>query len=81
MVQSLTTLPLPLLKILLHAAKFPQSSINGVLLGSADASGSVTVSEVVPLFHITSTLAAPVEVALAQVERLICGILVATVKE
>lgn len=61
---------LPLLKILLHAAKHPTCTINGMLLGSAQGSGAeaaVHVTDVVPLFHASCNLAAPTEMALAQV--------------
>ncbi|KAG1671973.1 hypothetical protein FOA52_013345 [Chlamydomonas sp. UWO 241] len=58
---------LPLLKILCHAAKHPQATVNGLLLGKASASG-VVVSDAVPLFHNSHGLAAPTEVAMSQVE-------------
>lgn len=63
---------LPLLKILLHAAKHPTCTVNGVLLGSEQqgkggGEGEVRVTDIVPLFHVSCNLAAPTEVALAQV--------------
>lgn len=64
---------LPLLKILLHAAKHPSCTVNGVLLGSEhQATGSgeereARVTDIVPLFHASHHLAPPLEVALAQV--------------
>eukprot|EP00798_Chlamydomonas_sp_ICE-L_P025948 gene25948-11628_t len=58
---------LPLYKVLLHSAKYPDRSICGILLGSVD-DGNVTITEAIPLFHITSALAAPVEMALAQMD-------------
>ncbi|KAL6764276.1 chlorophyll antenna size regulatory protein [Haematococcus lacustris] len=57
-------------KILLHAAKHPASAINGILLGSFVQDGddsTISVVDVVPLFHTSNNLAAPVELALAQV--------------
>ncbi|GIL92174.1 hypothetical protein Vretimale_12189 [Volvox reticuliferus] len=57
-----------LLKILAHAAKFPSSSINGVLLGSCAEGSNVEIHDVVPLCHSTLTLAPALEIGLAQVE-------------
>lgn len=57
---------LPLLKILLHGAKHPQRTVNGLLLGTASSSGT-TVTDVVPLFHNSVGLAAPAEIAFGQV--------------
>lgn len=66
MLQSLTAEQLPLIKLLLHAAKHPSSSVSGLLLGSASDS-AVTVSDVIPLFHNSTQLAMPTEMALTQV--------------
>ncbi len=70
------------LKILLHSAKYPSSSVNGILLGhaateessqtpvpSAHDEGplSVHVTDAIPLFHSFLALAGPVETALFQV--------------
>eukprot|EP00803_Ostreobium_quekettii_P005954 evm.model.scf_213EXC.8 EVM.evm.TU.scf_213EXC.8 scf_213EXC:76385-80157(-) len=59
----------PLLKALLHGAKFPSCSVNGVLLGfdGGDADG-VHVVDAVPLFHTALPLAPHLEVALAMVD-------------
>jgi hypothetical protein len=57
-----------LLKLLLHAAKHPSSSVNGVLLGTT--SGGTHVTDVVPLFHSSLTLADSTEIALVQVRGL-----------
>lgn len=47
------------LKVLLHAAKYPWASVNGLLIGVADAStGSVSIVDAVPLLH--SVVLAPV---------------------
>ena len=62
------------MKILLHCAKYPSCSVNGALLGSVNASGKVTVTNVIPLLHTCLVLAAPIEVALATVRGgRICG--------
>ena len=70
------------LKILLHSAKYPSSSVNGVLLGEAIAEASsqaaapnthdegpssVHVIDAIPLFHSFLTLAPSLETALFQV--------------
>jgi ER membrane protein complex subunit 8/9 len=54
------------LKLLLHSAKYPPNSINGVLLGNKDADGTVTVVDCIPLLHSGLSLAPCIEVALAQ---------------
>ena len=72
-----------LLKILLHAAKHPSHSVNGVLLGTiAPASGepgsprggaaqvAVTVADAIPLFHSFLSLAPALETALVQARQL-----------
>ena len=60
-----------LLKILLHSAKYPAASINGVLVGEASISGEddevVHVVDAIPLFHSFLTLAPSLEAALCQV--------------
>lgn len=68
-----------LLKILLHAAKYPASPINGLLIGRADAvasgsdkssdhsGGSLDIIDAVPLFHSCLHLSMPLETALVQV--------------
>lgn len=61
-----------LLKVLLHAAKYPANSVNGVLIGkAADTSSStsdVTVDDVIPLLHTNLTLAPAMEIALTQMD-------------
>ena len=69
-----------LLKILLHAAKYPSHSVNGVLLGTTDsaaaepgspresaAESTVTLVDAIPLFHSFLSLAPALETALFQV--------------
>ncbi len=59
---------LPLLKVLMHAAKHPHLSVNGVLLGTTSGpAGDVQVSDSIPLFHNSLALAAPTEIALTLV--------------
>ncbi len=55
------------LKILLHATKYPAFAIDGFLIGKVQDSGAVQISDAVPLFHGTLHLAMPLETALIQV--------------
>lgn len=55
-----------LLKVLLHSAKHPSRSINGLLLGKVDGEG-VSIIDAVPLFHTPTCLASPLETALRMV--------------
>jgi hypothetical protein len=57
---------LALAKALCHAAKHLMCSVNGLLLGRVEADRMIIV-DAVPLFHTSTMLAAPTEVALAQV--------------
>jgi hypothetical protein len=71
----------PLIKLALHAAKYPASPVCGVLLGrdvvvdgeggaedaGADASSSVRVVDAIPLLHSGLGLAPMLEVGLCQV--------------
>ena len=55
-------------KMLLHAAKYPHKSVNGVLLGEDVLhDGELFVLDAIPLFHHCLGLAPMLEVALAQV--------------
>ena len=65
-VMSVSSETLPLIKILLHAAKHPHLAVNGVLLGTATDS-AVSITDAVPLFHNSTQLAMPTEIALTQV--------------
>lgn len=57
-----------LLKVLLHAAKYPAASVNGVLLGCiASDKQTVEIVDAIPLLHCFLTLAPALETALAQV--------------
>eukprot|EP01121_Diplochlamys_sp_Union-15-3_P006020 TRINITY_DN1643_c0_g1_i1.p1 TRINITY_DN1643_c0_g1~~TRINITY_DN1643_c0_g1_i1.p1 ORF type:complete len:200 (-),score=24.31 TRINITY_DN1643_c0_g1_i1:26-625(-) len=61
---SITTLAY--IKLILHALKYPASTVNGVLLGSEKGKG-VIITEAVPLFHGNYTLPM-LEIALLQIE-------------
>lgn len=67
-----------LAKILLHAARYPQAAVSGVVLAparsggggggsSGDTPATVTLVDAVPLFHLHLSLAPMLEVALTQV--------------
>ena len=57
-----------LLKILLHAAKYPAAAVNGVLLGRISSDQrTVQVVDAIPLLHSFLTLAPALETALIQV--------------
>ena len=57
------------IKIILHTAKYPHCSVNGVLLGDLRKKDgrSVVIVDAVPFFHQALTLAPMLEVALTQV--------------
>lgn len=55
-------------KIILHAFKYPHTSVNGVLLANEGSSNhSVKYVDAIPLFHHNLGLAPMLEVALMQV--------------
>ncbi|GAA5941102.1 hypothetical protein JCM3775_001306 [Rhodotorula graminis] len=62
--------PLAYLKLVLHAAAYPSSTVVGVLLGTVDdrSTGAVTVSDAVPLLHHWSELSPAMEAGLALAE-------------
>jgi len=53
-------------KMMMHAAKYPSSNLNGVLLARADEHNRVC--DTIPLFHLTVGLTPMLEVALSQIE-------------
>ncbi|KAI8807375.1 hypothetical protein BJ742DRAFT_773113 [Cladochytrium replicatum] len=55
-------------KIVLHAAKYSVVSVAGLLLGTKDGAGHLTVDDAVPLFHNVLPLSPMLEVALQQVD-------------
>jgi hypothetical protein len=56
-------------KIILHAAKYPHCSINGVLLSKSSTTKGKEIEfvDAVPLFHIALNLTPMAEIALMQV--------------
>lgn len=72
MVQTVTCEPVSLIKVLLHAAKYPACAVNGVFLGTIDGD-EVRIADVVPLFHNSINLAMQLEVALAMVRLQACA--------
>ena len=55
-------------KMIMHAAKYPSSNINGLLLAKKTGERALKYVDCIPLFHINTALAPMVEVALAQIE-------------
>ncbi|TNY21059.1 hypothetical protein DMC30DRAFT_416358 [Rhodotorula diobovata] len=62
--------PLAYLKLVLHAAAYPSSTVVGVLLGTVvdRSTGAVTVTDAVPLLHHWSDLSPAMEAGLALAE-------------
>ncbi|XP_071541165.1 ER membrane protein complex subunit 8 isoform X2 [Panulirus ornatus] len=62
-----------LAKMLLHAARYPQLAVSGVVLAQArggdNPSNTITLIDAVPLFHLQLSLAPMLEVALTQIEQ------------
>ena len=55
-------------KIILHAAKYPHCSVNGVLLAkSSSKTKELLYMDSIPLFHISLNLTPMAEIALTQV--------------
>lgn len=54
-------------KIILHAAKYPYASVNGILLASKDKSKNLHIFDAVPLFHQCLNVTPMAEIALVQV--------------
>lgn len=67
MLETLRCEPVALVKLLLHAAKYSSSTINGILLGQMGNGQDIYVSDVIPLFHTATNLAMPTEIALSMV--------------
>jgi len=66
-------------KMLMHAAKYPSSSINGVLLSKVGGGRNpVKYVDCIPMLHINTALAPMAEVALAQIEAEVsgCGLMI-----
>ena len=57
-------------KILLHSSKYPHCAVNGVLLAERPKNKDAKhyhITDAIPLFHLSLTLAPMMEVALTQV--------------
>lgn len=55
-------------KIILHAAKYPHCSVNGVLLAKVSSKSKVVeFVDAIPLFHLAINLTPMAEIALTQV--------------
>ena len=55
-------------KMILHAAKYPHCSVNGLLLGRLKkGSDELFVTDAVPLFHVCLQVSPMAEIALTQV--------------
>ncbi|THD21091.1 ER membrane protein complex subunit 8 [Fasciola hepatica] len=59
---------LPSIKMVLHAAKHPESAVNGVVLCQQQDGLRVVITDYIPFFHSPLTLAPMLEVALHQTE-------------
>ena len=57
-------------KMILHLAKYPHLSCNGLLLAKRSTSNknSIEFVDAIPLFHTSLALASPIEIALWQVD-------------
>lgn len=63
-------LPRAYTKMILHAAKYPHCSINGILLSAKDSTKSKnTIVDVMPLFHQCLHVTPMAEIALVQVSK------------
>ncbi|KAJ7781768.1 hypothetical protein DFH07DRAFT_791439 [Mycena maculata] len=51
-------------KVFFHAAKHPQSSVNGVLLGKEEPSGKINIVDAIPLLHHWTSLSPMMEIGL-----------------
>ncbi|KAJ7796175.1 hypothetical protein B0H14DRAFT_2916229 [Mycena olivaceomarginata] len=51
-------------KIFFHAAKHPQSSVNGVLVGKEEPSGTISIVDAIPLLHHWTSLSPMMEIGL-----------------
>ncbi|KAK7084583.1 ER membrane protein complex subunit 8 [Halocaridina rubra] len=61
-------------KMLLHAARYPQSAVSGIVLaqsrgGGDDSLNTVQLVDAIPLFHLHLSLAPMLEIALTQIEQ------------
>jgi len=59
-------------KIILHAARYPQKAVSGIVLASQrreGTQGDIAIVDAVPLFHLQLGLAPMLEIALTQIEQ------------
>ncbi|CAH8430648.1 unnamed protein product [Dicrocoelium dendriticum] len=68
MASSVHITTLPAVKMIMHAAKHPESAVNGLLLCNQSDVIKLTITDYVPLFHCALTLTPMLEAALYQVE-------------
>ncbi|CAH8611834.1 unnamed protein product [Heterobilharzia americana] len=59
---------LPFLKMILHAAKHPETSVNGILLTDRSNDSKIIIADYIPLFHSVLNLAPMLETALYHVD-------------
>ncbi|CAI2733521.1 unnamed protein product [Schistosoma spindalis] len=59
---------LPFLKMVLHAAKHPESSVNGILLSDQNHDSQIIITDYIPLFHSVINLTPMLETALYHVD-------------
>nr|CAH8870668.1 unnamed protein product [Trichobilharzia regenti] len=59
---------LPFLKMILHAAKHPESPVSGLLLSDCNHDSEITITDYIPLFHTVLNLAPMLETALYHVD-------------
>lgn len=62
-------------KIILHAAKYPYASVNGILLASKDKSKNQHIIDAIPLFHQCLNVTPMAEIALVQVRSFILNLM------
>lgn len=71
-------------KIILHAAKYPHCSVNGLLLanrrGKHDAQTDLYIEDAIPLFHICLHVSPMTEVALTMVRLIFANIFSCKIK-
>ncbi|KAH8862807.1 ER membrane protein complex subunit 9 [Schistosoma japonicum] len=59
---------LPFLKMILHAAKHPECSVNGLLLSDQTLDSKIIITDYIPLFHSVLNLTPMLETALYHVD-------------
>lgn len=63
---------LAFLKMVLHAAKHPESSVNGILLSDQNCDSQIIITDYIPLFHSVINLTPMLETALYHVSQNSC---------